>query len=29
MKIFGRHAPLSRGWGLQDKRDIEPLFWQQ
>ena len=24
-EIFGRHAPLSRGWGEQDKRSIEPF----
>ena len=24
-EIFGRHALLSRGWGVQDKRSIEPL----
>ena len=24
-EIFGRHALLSRGWGFQDKRSIEPL----
>ena len=23
--IFGRHALLSRGWGIQDKRSIEPF----
>lgn len=23
-EIFGRHALSSRGWGLQDKRSIEP-----
>src|ERR1700733_1598317 len=27
-EIFGRHALLSRGWGSQDKRSIEPV-WQQ
>jgi hypothetical protein len=24
-EIFGRHALLSRGWGSQNKRSIEPL----
>lgn len=25
MKPFGRHALLSRGWGSQDKRKVEPI----
>jgi hypothetical protein len=25
---FGRHALLSRGWGLQDKRSIMPVSLQ-
>ena len=26
---FGRHAPLSRGWGSQDKHCITPILLQQ
>lgn len=28
-EIFGRHALLSRGWGLRDKRCIMPMTLQR